>query len=502
MSEFVQLLQTIIPLLIAGGFVSPILGMCLIPIITSIMQFAKSFNITWKKKISENKIEVYDMIKVGDNRYLNPIFNAMCHFIMKTNTNNLELGNDNFKSTVKDGQSRVVPTIYIKNMQPFKVSKNDANFNISIHNSEINNGSTMYVRVRSKSSHKIVEHFISDIYEEYTNDLFNDSSYIRTNHWSERWESNILRTIKTKNNLFLEDKIMDKIINSLDNFINNKSSYDLGGLPYKTGFLFYGPPGNGKTSTINFIANYLKYNIYKINLGAYRSSDNFYQSMRNIPPKSVVVIEDIDSYHVVNKRTKHKFIATPDEVNEIYDLIIKLLKIFGIFDAKINNVVDCVNMNIEKIIEFGNTNDATEFSPIYKLIIDTNLNTNANANVNTEKNIGANKNDNHISLSEILDVFDGNEFLHECIICFTTNHIENIDPALIRSGRIDTPIKFDLCNTEIIKKIFEHFYGKSIEINRKIHISQSEIINSIIKQNMGIHNYEKAVHCLEQYMYD
>ncbi len=44
----------------------------------------------------------------------------------------------------------------------------------------------------------------------------------------------------------------------------------------------------------------------------------------------------------------------------------------------------------------------------------------------------------------------------------TTNHIENIDPALIRPGRIDYRIDFKLCEKEQIKEMYLFTLEKDI----------------------------------------
>ena len=46
------------------------------------------------------------------------------------------------------------------------------------------------------------------------------------------------------------------------------------------------------------------------------------------------------------------------------------------------------------------------------------------------------------------------------IIFMTTNHIDKIDPALIRPGRIDLIVNFTLASKNQIKEIFESYFGK------------------------------------------
>lgn len=64
-----------------------------------------------------------------------------------------------------------------------------------------------------------------------------------------------------------------------------------------------------------------------------------------------------------------------------------------------------------------------------------------------------------ITFSGLLNALDGVASAEERIIFLTTNHVENLDPALIRPGRVD--LKEFLGNaTELqIRNMFRRFYG-------------------------------------------
>ena len=64
-------------------------------------------------------------------------------------------------------------------------------------------------------------------------------------------------------NCFFND--VERIKSRIDFFINNENWYKERGIPYQLGFLFYGPPGCGKTSTIKAIAKYTNRHIININ---------------------------------------------------------------------------------------------------------------------------------------------------------------------------------------------------------------------------------------------
>jgi len=78
-----------------------------------------------------------------------------------------------------------------------------------------------------------------------------------------------------------------KVKELLNTFINSRELYRKRGIPYKTGFLFYGEPGTGKSSMARAIASYLGWQlVYVSNL---RQIEDCY-----IPPRTVVLFEDID----------------------------------------------------------------------------------------------------------------------------------------------------------------------------------------------------------------
>ena len=66
------------------------------------------------------------------------------------------------------------------------------------------------------------------------------------------------------------------LLQHLDYFLNNESEYKRLGIPYTAGYLFYGPPGNGKTSTIKAIANKTKRHILNVELTTIRSVSDLY----------------------------------------------------------------------------------------------------------------------------------------------------------------------------------------------------------------------------------
>ncbi|KAL6924239.1 hypothetical protein ACHAPO_003456 [Fusarium lateritium] len=64
-----------------------------------------------------------------------------------------------------------------------------------------------------------------------------------------------------------------------------------------------------------------------------------------------------------------------------------------------------------------------------------------------------------ITLSSLLNVLDGVAAQEGRVLVMTSNHTDNIDPALLRPGRVDYTIEFGLASFETIKQIFQLMYG-------------------------------------------
>ena len=106
-----------------------------------------------------------------------------------------------------------------------------------------------------------------------------------------------------------------------------------------------------------------------------------------------------------------------------------------------------------------------------------------------------NENDKHdelintyfkMGLSGVLNSLDGLFSVHGRILIATTNHIEMLDPALIRPGRIDLKIEVGHINEEIFQQFCNSFFPKnnidfsSIKINRK-NLTIAILQNMILK---------------------
>jgi SpoVK/Ycf46/Vps4 family AAA+-type ATPase len=235
------------------------------------------------------------------------------------------------------------------------------------------------------------------------------------------WNGDTIPVIKTFDNIFLPKNIKEQLLDSIDTFTNAKQFYQDNGIPYKKGYIFYGDPGTGKTSTIYAITQQLKSNMYMVDLN---KPLDFIKSIRKIKPGSVVVFEDIDTANGVQKRSNdEKDEKDEKDEDDEKDDDAKLSKYFG-FEI----------------------------------------------------------------LGKLLEVLDGYNYLDKCYIILTTNHLDKLDKALYRPGRIDEKYKFGYLDIETFIDIVSHFYKdnetfefiKSKEFKLTNQITSAFLINTII----------------------
>ncbi|KAL6647954.1 hypothetical protein ACP70R_012178 [Stipagrostis hirtigluma subsp. patula] len=197
---------------------------------------------------------------------------------------------------------------------------------------------------------------------------------------------------KTFDTLAMDPKKKKEIIDDLDMFKNGKGYYKRVGKPWKRGYLLYGPPGTGKSTMVAAMANYLDYDIYDFELTSVKTNTDLRKLLIETKSKSIMVFEDIDCSLDVTGKRKSKEEEDKEEEEEEKE---------------------------------GSSNR-------HKKKDDTKSN---------------------VTLSGLLNFIDGlwSACGEERLIVFTTNHIEKLDPALIRTGRMDKKIEMSYCDAESFK---------------------------------------------------
>ncbi len=100
-----------------------------------------------------------------------------------------------------------------------------------------------------------------------------------------------------------------------------------------------------------------------------------------------------------------------------------------------------------------------------------------------------------LTLSSLLNFLDGGMVdKYGLIIYLTTNHIENLDEALIRSGRVNKMINFEYCDSKQIAELYYDYFGIKIDFGMvKKQISPAKVVDLMIEHLNDAEKAKKAI---------
>ncbi|KAG6672758.1 hypothetical protein I3842_16G075400 [Carya illinoinensis] len=212
------------------------------------------------------------------------------------------------------------------------------------------------------------------------------------------WSPVVFEHPATFQTIAMNPKKKKEIIDDLIAFSKAEDFYASVGRAWKRGYLLYGPPGTGKSTMIAAMANLLGYDIYDLELTAVKDNTELRNLLIEISSKSIIVIEDIDcSLDLTGQRRKKN----------------------------------------EKV-EAGK--DSISRQKLAKDEMDTRASS-------------------QVTLSGLLNFIDGiwSACGGERLIVFTTNYVENLDPALIRKGRMDVHVELPYCRFDAFKVLAKNY---------------------------------------------
>ena len=196
---------------------------------------------------------------------------------------------------------------------------------------------------------------------------------------------------------------------NIQKFIDNFEIYRKLNYPYKYCCCLHGKPGCGKSSTILAIASALNRNIRYINLSTVTSEMLTQQLSGHDNNRTLFVFEDIDALNgdATSSRVRTKKTDDGEDTDEAADVSVQ------------NQICE---VNVESGIKIRT-----------------------------------------LSLSDLLNITDGLLSNDGAICIFTTNHIERLDPAFLRAGRMNDIVEFEYLNAQTANKMLMYHLGWEVE---------------------------------------
>jgi chaperone BCS1 len=237
-------------------------------------------------------------------------------------------------------------------------------------------------------------------FRSFVYDLEKEKRKLRTTIWTNRWGTWVpiaKRYPRGEGTLFYEDNVHHEIRKDLYRFLGSASSYREQGRVHKRGYIFHGPPGNGKTTLILWLAAQIGMDVAIIS--SCTDDETFLGLVTRVPRGAILLLEDVDSLFASSKSR---------------DLMVKTKSKKSKKSKK----------------------KADESSPV------------------EVEDPGAKT----VSLSVLLNYLDGMLSREGQIVFMTTNYFDRIDAALIRQGRADRRLKLGGPSRETVKRMFETAY--------------------------------------------
>ena len=365
--------------------------------------------------------------------------------------------------------------------QPMELKWRDYTLNISKYLSDALSGSSdssrskvPLIQISTKSDLSVIDDFIAEVQEierkrEQESRLVKDQ--IMTYDTSNKtWKKKPIKIKKNFENTFIKEKDLKMIRKSLKYFKEKESIYDMRGTPYKKSFLLYGEPGCGKTSFIYAVARETQRNIYLI--PRISDEDKMKEAIGLIPDGSLVIAEEIDTIDALRPRNAN---------SDLMSIMGSSLCAYGPLNKTESSSSD--DDSSDEGFSLFSDNDEDEGK-------DENKKETKTATVKGKrKRKPSMTNYYREKLKIYLELLDGYDTFRDCIIIMTTNHLEDIDKAVYRPGRVDHMIEFTFADQYQIKNIFKVFYDIDLEDDlldklAKRKQTTSYIINTAINPNL------------------
>ncbi|CCM03890.1 uncharacterized protein FIBRA_06041 [Fibroporia radiculosa] len=238
--------------------------------------------------------------------------------------------------------------------------------------------------------------------------------YFADSHGCWRWTDS--RHKRPMSSIVLNPGVKEMLLADTKDFLKSEKWYADRGIPFRRGYLLYGVPGSGKSSLIHAIAGELMLDIYVVSLSSSWINDSTLTTlMGRVPARCIVLLEDLDAAFTRSTSRDKESTGSPDGSE--------------------------------------NSSSTTETTEPQTRHSSSRRHKEHLSDVNT------------LSLSGLLNALDGVAASEGRILFATTNHLERLDPALSRPGRMDVWVEFKNASKWQAELLFRNFFPSTDEDN-------------------------------------
>lgn len=235
--------------------------------------------------------------------------------------------------------------------------------------------------------------------------------------WEHGWEPVTGYKPRSFESVILPAEQKQRIIDDINQFREDKAFYEAMGIPYHHGVLFWGPPGTGKTSSVIGLSDLYHCNVYLIKLSDHNDA-SFVSIVNRCEENSFIVLEDVDC--VIPMRD------TPNA-----------------------NPRFAKNYSVQKGGYVGNA-DVTA--------CDEGMGPATTQPPSNQPVDGKDNGNRTVTLSGLLNTLDGFQAPSGVIFFLTTNHVDKLDAALLRPGRVDLKEFLGPAETAQLVALYQRFF--------------------------------------------
>ncbi|VDC00078.1 unnamed protein product [Peniophora sp. CBMAI 1063] len=239
--------------------------------------------------------------------------------------------------------------------------------------------------------------------------------YFADTYGSWRWTDS--RHKRPMSSIVLNAGVKEMLIADTKDFLRSEKWYADRGIPFRRGYLLYGVPGSGKSSLIHAIAGELTLDVYVVSLSSSWINDSTLTTlMGRVPARCIVLLEDLDAAFTRSTSREEKKKKDKERAKK----------------------------------ERSNGDESDDET--------TTTTSHRHRRRGAVKSTDAISDVNTLTLSGLLNALDGLAASEGRLLFATTNHLEKLDPALCRPGRMDVWIEFKNASKWQAKGLFQNFF--------------------------------------------